>query len=82
MKEQFQKWNPNAQTLTRLEQILAVLEEYAEMGIRLTLRQLYYQLVSKDIILNNQKEYKKLGTVLANARLAGLVDWSAIEDRV
>ena len=82
MKEKFQDWNPSAATRVRLDQIVKVLKEYAAMDIRLTLRQLYYRLVSSDIIPNQQKEYKKLGTVLANARLAGLVDWEAIEDRV
>jgi hypothetical protein len=47
----------------------------------LTLRQLYYQFVARALISNSQSEYKKLGNTLSNARLAGLVDWEAIEDR-
>jgi hypothetical protein len=82
MKEQFENWKPSPDTIIRLRQILAVLAEYKKMGIRLTLRQLYYQLVSKDLIPNEQKEYKNLGSILARARLAGLVDWDVIEDRV
>lgn len=82
MKEKFQDWKPNGLTLDRLTQIKAVLTEFAAMGIRLTLRQLFYQLVSKDIIPNTQREYKNLGTILSKARLAGMVDWDAVEDRV
>jgi len=82
VKEKFQDWKPNGLTLDRLTQIKAVLTEFAAMGIRLTLRQLFYQLVSKDIIPNTQREYKNLGTILSKARLAGMVDWDAVEDRV
>lgn len=81
-KEQFESWKPNAMTIKRLHQIVTVLAEYEQMDIKLTLRQLYYQLVSKDIIPNSQKEYKNLGSVLARARLSGLIDWDVIEDRV
>jgi hypothetical protein len=47
----------------------------------LTLRQLYYQFVSRDLIANNMREYKNLGDVINDARLAGLIDWEAIVDR-
>jgi len=58
-----------------------IIHEYAQQGFSLTLRQLYYQMVARDIIPNSQKEYKRLGNIIANARVAGLVDWFAIEDR-
>ena len=58
-----------------------IIEEYQGQGYELTLRQLYYQFVSRDIIPNSQKEYKNLGSVVNDARLAGLVDWDAIVDR-
>lgn len=58
-----------------------IIDEYAEQDFSLTLRQLYYQMVARDIILNSQKEYKRLGGIIANARLAGLIDWLAIVDR-
>lgn len=55
--------------------------EYEAQGYGLTLRQLYYQMVSRDIIPNNIRSYKNLGNLINDARLAGLVDWHAIEDR-
>lgn len=58
-----------------------IIDEYAEQDFLLTLRQLYYQMVARDIIPNSQKEYKRLGGIIANARLAGLIDWLAIVDR-
>lgn len=65
-----------------LQQINKVLEEYQQDGYVLTLRQLYYQLVTKNLIRNLDKEYKKLGHLLKEGRMAGLVDWEAIEDRL
>ena len=55
--------------------------ECEAQGYGLTLRQLYYQMVSRDIIPNNIRSYKNLGDLINDARLAGLVDWHAIEDR-
>lgn len=58
-----------------------IIAEYQRDGFDLTLRQLYYQFVAKDLIANNVKEYKSLGSLINDARLAGLVDWDAIVDR-
>ena len=78
---QFEDWTPHRKTRDRLEAVNAVIGEYEAQGYRLTLRQLYYQLVSRNIIENLQREYDKLGVMLANARKAGQVSWDAIEDR-
>src|SRR5215471_777560 len=59
----------------------AIIAEYAAQGYDLTLRQLYYQFVSRDLLPNRQSEYKRLGDIVNDARLAGLVDWEAIVDR-
>jgi hypothetical protein len=37
--------------------------------------------VSRDLIANKQSEYKRLGSIVNDARLAGEIDWDAIEDR-
>lgn len=65
----------------RLNLINRIIEEYRKAGYKLTLRQLYYQLVSRGVIPNKDSEYKKLGGVLTAGRMAGIVDWDAIEDR-
>ena len=59
----------------------AIINEYQEQGFTLTLRQLYYQFVARDIIPNTEKSYKRLGKIINDARMAGYLDWSAIEDR-
>jgi hypothetical protein len=60
---------------------VAVCEQYAEAGYNLTLRQLYYQFVSRDWLPNNQQSYKRLGSIVNDARLAGLIDWNHLVDR-
>lgn len=66
----------------RLVQINEIIERYAAQGYRLTLRQLYYQLVSQALIPNKTAEYAKLSRLLVNGRMAGEVDWDSIEDRL
>jgi hypothetical protein len=58
-----------------------IIEEYNSKGLSLTLRQVYYQFVARGWLENNDKEYTNLGNLLNKARLAGWVDWDAIEDR-
>ena len=83
MKETLtEKLKLNAKNKHQLEIINKIIEEYSEQGYKLTLRQLYYQLVSRDIIANNLKEYAKLSNLLVQGRMAGIVDWDAIEDRI
>lgn len=68
-------------SLALIETANQIIEDYEAQGFDLTLRQLYYQMVARDIIANVQTEYKRLGSILNDARLAGLVSWSAIVDR-
>ena len=83
MKQKFiDKVGLSKSNLDMLTRINNILEEYVEEGYTLTLRQLYYQLVSRDIIPNNDKEYGKISNILKQGRMAGIVDWSSIEDRV
>lgn len=67
--------------LDLIEQCNRIIEEYQADNLMLTLRQLYYQLVSRDLLANKLQEYNRLGSVVNDGRLAGLIDWEAIEDR-
>lgn len=59
----------------------SILSEYKAAGLPpLTLRQVYYQFVSRDYLPNTLQSYKRLSSILNDARLAGLIDWRAIED--
>lgn len=84
MKEQFKEINFRTSSRILLQNSIAIIEsdEYQKAGLRLTLRQLYYQLVSRNMIANLPQEYGRLSTVISDARLGGYIDWDAIEDRV
>lgn len=73
--------NFSADRLQMIEKVNGVVAEYKKQGYSLTLRQVYYQMVARDIIPNNMRSYKNLGNLINDARLAGLIDWLAIEDR-
>ncbi len=82
MKQKFRNIRLSKSNKERLNQINTIIVEYQQQGYKLTLRQLYYQLVSRDFIPNESKEYAKLSKILTEGRMAGIVDWDAIEDRV
>lgn len=67
------------------EKIIEVADEicadYMRQGYTLTLRQLYYQFVARGHIPNSQLSYNRIGSIINDARLAGRIDWDAIEDR-
>ena len=80
-RERFRATNFKEDSRDKIAKMIAIVDEYQQQGLRLTARQLYYQFVSRDYIPNQPKEYKKLTSLLADARYAGLIDWDAIEDR-
>jgi hypothetical protein len=82
MKIKYRDIHLSKANLVRLDEINRIIVSYQRQGYRLTLRQLYYQLVSRDVIPNNTKEYGKLSGLLKEGRMAGVVDWEAIEDRL
>lgn len=71
---------------------IIIVKQYQAAGYELTLRQVYYQFVARDWMpqrwadkktgsTNNQKAYKYLGNLLAQARLSGLMDWNSMIDK-
>jgi hypothetical protein len=59
----------------------AICSEYRDQGYNLTLRQVYYQFVARGLLTNSDRSYKRLGSIINDARLAGLMDWAHIQDR-
>jgi hypothetical protein len=64
-----------------LDEALYTAEKYRDEGYSLTLRQLYYALVSEALIPNSQQSYKRLGDVVGKARLDGVFDMDLLIDR-
>jgi hypothetical protein len=83
MIEKFKTISFRQPTLTLIENANGIIDEYQALGFILTLRQLFYQFVSRPALglANTFDNYKKLGRVVTDARRAGLVDWDALEDR-
>ncbi len=82
MKTCFISKSFKAEKAATIKKANEIVEDYQRQGYKLTLRQLYYQFVSQDLIPNSERSYKNLGTAVSEGRLAGLIDWDAIEDRV
>jgi hypothetical protein len=64
-----------------MKAIVDVAQAYQSQGYKLTLRQLYYQLVAKDMIPNHDTVYKKLSALKDDCVYGGYVDWAVFEDR-
>lgn len=77
----YKEINFRRESLSLIERVNSIITEYRSKGYSLTLRQVYYQLVARDVIPNTERSYKNLGNLISDARLAGYIDWEAIEDR-
>lgn len=77
----FTDTNFRSGTTKIIEQADEILTGYTSQGLIVTVRQLYYQFVARGLIPNTEQSYKKIIDIVGKARLAGLLDWDAIEDR-
>jgi hypothetical protein len=50
-------------------------------GNPMTVRQVYYQLVARQLIPNNRSQYQAVSNLLVDARKSGVVPWEWVEDR-
>jgi len=64
-----------------VQQALVIIQEYDAQNLDLTLRQLYYQFVARGLLENKQSEYNRLGTIISDGRLCGLLPWDKLVDR-
>lgn len=81
-KEAFITKNFKASSQLVVDQANGILRSFAARGYTMTLRQLHYQFVKGNLYTNTQANYKRLGSIMSDARLAGLVDWDHMEDRL
>lgn len=95
MKIKYQSQRFSAAYVTVIAQANVILAEYAAAGYDMTLRQLYYQFVARDLfpdtwrvklptgemVKNHDHNYKRLGEAISKGRLTGQVDWDSIKDR-
>ena len=69
------------ENLRLIQQANSIISEYEAQDLVLTLRQLYYQHVARGFIENTPRSYDRLGALISDGRMAGLISWTAIEDR-
>lgn len=67
-----------AKTQRIIDQAVEILTDFHPM----TVRQVYYQLVSRQVVENNRSRYQAVSDALVDARLEGIVPWDWIEDRL
>jgi hypothetical protein len=68
----------HAKTNLLIKTAISVLEEHRPM----TVRQVYYQLVSRQVIENSRTAYQAVSNALVSARKSGEIPWEWIEDRL
>jgi len=66
----------------KTDNLIETAHEVLEQGHPMTMRQVYYQLVSRQVIKNNLGRYKAVSNALVAARQEGLIPWEWIEDRL
>jgi hypothetical protein len=76
----YREFNFRPMTLAIIHAANVICAEYAAQGLQMTLRQLYYQFVARGYLRNRQTEYNRLGSIINDARLAGMLDWDYIVD--
>ena len=81
MKVSYISKNLGRETLHRIAQATEIIDEYQAQGFTLTVRQIYYQFITRNWIPNEKRSYKLIANALEKGRMNGLIDWKAIEDR-
>lgn len=81
MKQAYKEFDFRPDTKALILYLDTLIGEYQAQGYTLSVRQLYYQLVSRDKVPNTEQSYKRVASIINDGRLAGLLDWDAIEDR-
>lgn len=80
--EPFKSWTPRSHNnRVLLVRAVEIIEDYASRGYQLSVRQVYYQMVSRKVIPNSTEWYEKLGDVINHGRMSGYIDWDSIVDR-
>ena len=75
----FAPWSPEPDSLVLVEQVRTVLAAYSA-HLPVTIRQVFYRLVSTVGFPKTEEAYERLCTVLTRARRAGLLAWDDFRD--
>ena len=70
----------SAACLNMINSANAIISEYQLQGYLITLRQLFYQFVSRNLLENSKSAYQKVCKFTRDGRMTGLIDWDAFVD--
>jgi len=70
--QRYKRFNFRANVLDLIHTMNGICNEYIAQGFVLTVRQLYYQLVARDVVENTERSYKRVTNIANDARLAGM----------
>ncbi|MCK9602555.1 MAG: hypothetical protein M0R06_26140 [Sphaerochaeta sp.] len=62
-----------------VKEVVSIIQQYG--GVKLTVRQIYYRLVAKQVLVNRLSSYQYLVKLLVSARKEGKIEYTDIEDR-
>lgn len=65
---------------TIVSSAIGIIEEFKAIDIILPLRQIWYKLVARHILSNTRSNYKYVSKILTEARIAGIIPYSSIND--
>jgi len=81
MRRQFVYVKRHKKIQEEIDMAAEVIAGYYEQGYRMTVRQVFYQLVARNKIANSLWWYNRIVERVKMGRLDGVIDWDAIEDR-
>jgi len=64
-----------------VNKVKEAIETFEAQGVKPTLRTIYYNLVSQNIIPNTKASYKYLSRIIVKARKEGYLPWDVLEDK-
>lgn len=66
----------------KTQKIIETAKEILKTDQLMTVRQVYYELVSRQVIENTRSQYQAVSNALVVARKSGEIPWDWIEDRL
>ena len=64
-----------------LDKMIKIIEKYERDGYKITVRQVFYQMVAANFIKNTNAQYKRIGRILVIGRMSKMINWKTIVDR-
>jgi len=76
------QYKPNTfrkKSLALISMIEPLMVSYREQGFTLTVRQIFYQMVARDVLPNSEKSYNQVGDLCKKGREYGLLPWDIVD---